>query len=417
VTEVVAMEERERRSAEHGVDAWVDGSWLDLRLRLAEWMLTAPDHNTLVIDPAPDGLDAPTLQLSTTDDARFLALAVGDPDEVSLPVPYALTLRDAGRLTDLGFVPAQPTGNPVLALDRDDVDRLAHAATIVLQELWGVVSPAFLSLEAFAPDGEDDVLAWASADDDVPTATLPTPVVGIVRASSVEDLQANVEAMVQEMVVGPLLISTDGAMRVQGPGGHVDIRVRDLNLVEVITILAREVGFKRAHRHMDRLSHLHREVRFFLERDTLVATVAVPASPLAADHLRDAVGLLLRIHEIRPELDLSLKRRRAKVLVPLHGSAPTPDSALLAIAGDALTLGTKGLVVMLGATAADRETLDRWTEAARWEWKKALHAVQAAKEPAREAHRNQSRRWMLVVSALHSLLGSDGLPPSPAEDV
>ncbi|WP_257727218.1 hypothetical protein [Aeromicrobium sp. 50.2.37] len=405
-TEVVTMDERDGRSIEQGVDAWVEGSWLDFRMRLAEWMLAAPDHNTLVLDPAPHDLEAPTVQVSTTDDARFVALSMPDDAQVTLATPYALSLRTAARLTDLGFVPARPSGEPVLGLDRDDVDRLAHAASTVLHEVWGVVSPAFLSAEVVSPHDDGEILEW-EASEHVPAAETadPEPSPGtteIAWSSSPEEQQALLEEMMQAMVSAPLKVAPDGSIRMRGKGGVVTVRVRDKSLVEVVTVLAREVRFKRAHREADRLSRRFRHVRFFLERDMLLATVPVEASPLVAEHLHDAVNHLLRLRVQLADLDTRLKRRRAKTPEPAQEPVliPAVDPTLSVLAGDAGDASAEELVEMFREVAPNLETVERWIETAHRESRAALTAGRRADEGLREACIRQWRHWRRVRSAL-----------------
>lgn len=396
------MGEHDGRPVEQGVDAWVDGSWLDFRMRLAEWMLDAPDDNTLVVDPDPDDLEAPTVQVSTTDDARFVALSMPDDEDLTLSAPYAPSLRTAARLTDLGFVPARPSGEPVLALDRDDVDRLAHAAATVLHEVWGVVAPAFLSFEVVSPDEEGEVLEW-EVPEGVPEPADPEqrPTPEIAWSSSRAEQQEVLEQMMQEMVAAPLKVAPDGSVRMRGRGGVVVVRIRDKSLVEVVTVLAREVRFKRAHREADRLSRRYRHVRFFLERDVLLAVVPVGASPLVAEHLHDAVNHLLRLRVQLADLDARLKRRRAKVAaITTVTSAPGDDAALTALAGNASRLSTDDLVATLRRAAGDLATVERWIEVARRERTEALRAGRDAEQTLRDAHLRQWRRWRRVASAL-----------------
>lgn len=389
------MAGHDERFVQEGLDAWVEESWLDFRMRLAEWMLAAPDDNTLVVDPAPHDLTAPTLQVSTNDDARFVALVFADDDETALQPPFALSFRTASLLTDLEFVPAQPDGNPVLGLDRDEVDRLAHAAATVLRDVWGVVSPAFLSVEVFSPGDDAEILAWDDAEPIEPEQEAePAPEIG--RAGSREELQALVEAMMQEIVTAPLKVAPGGRIHMRGQGGPVTVRVRDTSLVEVVTVLAREVRFKRAHREADRLSRRFRHVRFFLERDVLLAVVPVPASPLVAEHLHDAVNHLLRLRTILSGLDERLKRRRATVPSPV----PPADADLTALAGAATRMRATDLVEALRRAAGDLATVERWIAVARHERATALAAGRDADETLRSAHLRQWRRWRRVHSAL-----------------
>lgn len=399
------MDERDGRSVETGVDAWVEGSWLDFRMRLAEWMLAAPDHNTLVLDPAPHDFEAPTVQVSTTGDARFVALSMLDDAEVALAPPYALSLRTAARLTDLGFVPARPSGEPVLGLDRDDVDRLAHAASTVLHEVWGVVSPAFLSAEVVSPHDDGEILEWeASERAPAPETADPEPGPGtteIAWSSSPEEQQALLEEMMQAMVSAPLKVAPDGSIRMRGKGGVVTVRVRDKSLVEVVTVLAREVRFKRAHREADRLSRRFRHVRFFLERDALVATIAVKSSPLVAEHLHDAVNHLLRLRIELADLDGRLKRRRAGVAARSTASSLSPaDPRLASLAGEAGRVSTAELVDMLDAASLDLATVERWIEVAHRESRAAMAAGKDGDQALRAACVRQWRRWRGVHSAL-----------------
>lgn len=398
------MSEHDGRPVEQGVDAWVDGSWLDFRMRLAEWMLAAPDHNTLVVDPAPHDLEAPTLQVSTTDDARLVALSTPDDEDLALAAPYALSLRTAARLTDLGFVPARPSGEPVLALDRDDVDRLAHAAATVLHDVWGVLSPSFLDVEVHTPDEDGEVLEWEvprpEPEPDAVAGEQSAAVPEIAWASSPEEHQELLEQMMQEMVTAPLKVAPDGSIRMRGKGGVVTVRVRDRSLVEVVAVLAREVRFKRAHREADRLSRRYRHVRFFLERDALVATIAVESSPLVAEHLHDAVNHLLRLRIELADLDGRLKRRRAGVAARSTASAPPADPTLASLAGEAGRVSTAELVDMLGAASLDLGTVERWIEVAHRESRAAMAAGKDGDQALRAACVRQWRRWRRVHSAL-----------------
>ncbi|KQP79743.1 hypothetical protein ASF37_01650 [Aeromicrobium sp. Leaf289] len=393
---------------ERVVDQWVDNAWMGFRLDLAEWMIEAPDDNVLVIDPDLDDPRAPTLQVSVDLGVRFLGLvqSVMDAEDeaVDLRPPYALSPAGAARLTELGFAPLKGGGNPVLTVEESEVDRLAHAAAVVLHELWGVVSPAFLGLDTFAEDEEAELLEWTDLHpvEDVDVHFAPPPHPDVAEPTSVEHLQELVEVTMQERVTAPLKVAPDGSIRIRDRRGVVVVSARGRGLVEVYTVLATEVRFKKAHREIDRLSRRHRRVRFFLERDSLLAVVAVHADPFVAKHLHEAVGHLSTLRGRLAHLDDELKRRR----LPQPESKLKPvDPVLSALVADAARLPFEDLVTLLEKAAGPRAVAVTWLGTARLTRDAALVAARASEGSMRAVHMHDWRRWRRTVTALKTVLG------------
>lgn len=395
---------------ERVVDQWVDGAWMDFRLRLAEWLTDAEDA-VLHLDPGVDDPEAPTLRVSVNRTTLYLELLAAGAEpgfgSVVLPPQYRLDRHGVRQLDHLGFL-IDPTGEPCLAVGRREVDRLAHAVAFVLHDLWGVVSPAFLDVET---QGEFEAHLLPASQDDPqqpPSAVVPR----VARTATVEELQRLVEAVMQEEVEAPLKVSSDGSIRMRGVGGPVVVRVRGHHLVEVVTVLATRVRFKKAHREIDRLSRRHRHVRFFLQRDTLFAVIGVDASPLVAEHLHAAVSRLLFLRTRVVDLDEGLKKRRLPET--LSEADHVPDPLLSVIAADAGRMEAEALAEVLRVTLTDEKQSAAWRAEARRACSRALAATRAAEGPMQRVHLNDWRRWRKVVTAIE--VGRGEVPAAIDED-
>jgi hypothetical protein len=147
----------------------------------------------------------------------------------------------------------------------------------VLHEEWQVVHPSFLESEVVeAPEVEE------------PTNTLVVPSVGM--AESREQLQAWVEATFQEDLSVPLKVGPGGRINWSTKGGgRVTVRVRNAARVELTAVIARDVGFKKAHAVIDDLAPRLFGLKLFLVQDTLMMSQIIIANPFAPEQVRNAL--------------------------------------------------------------------------------------------------------------------------------
>lgn len=227
--------------AEKYVDGQVDQAWLALRMELA--------------DRFESGLEAgemPTVEITTTDGRTVVADVCDDH--------VAVIAGDQMVVTS-------------------NVDEAAYEVVEILRGAWEVIHPLFL----------DTDLVDVPTIDDNPTPAVVVPVLG--RAESRDELQAWVEAAFQERLDEPLKVARTGVIwwRTRG-GGSVSVKVWNAGRIELRATLARQVGFGKAHRMIDRLSRESFGLKFHLVQDTLVMSQIVIATPFAPEQLHHALN-------------------------------------------------------------------------------------------------------------------------------
>lgn len=221
------------------VDKQVGRAWLDLRLHLA--------------DRLAEGL------------------ASGEMDSIDISTARGETLTvdlDDERVVIIAGDHIHSTAN---------VDEAAYTVFQVLHEDWQVIHPVFL----------DSALLDVPAISDNPV-TAAAPVLG--RASSKEELQRWVVATFSEGRSEPLKVDRNGdvSWRTRGEN-RVLVKVHNAGRVELLTVLGRNVGLKKAHKVIDKLSRSYFGLKFFLVQDTLVMSQIVIAHPFSGEQLDAAL--------------------------------------------------------------------------------------------------------------------------------
>ena len=229
---------------ERFVDRQVGEAWLDLRLELAQ---------------------------------RFeqgIAEHGMDPLDISTPTGETLTVEvdeDDGCLVVIA-------GDEVQAFT--NVDEAAYAVACILRDDWQVIHPVFLECE---------LVESPSIDDNPIRPTAPV----LAKAASREQLQEWVVAAFNEGRNTPVKVA-GGAIfwRTRG-GNRVAVRVHNAGRIELVAVVARGVGFKKAHRVMDKLSRQFFALKFFLLRDNLVVSQIIVAHPFCPEQLTHALGVFV----------------------------------------------------------------------------------------------------------------------------
>lgn len=221
------------------VDTQMDQAWLDLRLRLADRVAAG------IADGDMDPIDIST--------------ATGETLTVNVDDEHVVIIA----------------GDDVYTTE--NVDKAAYAVFRVLHDDWRVIHPAFL----------DSEIVDVPAIDDYP-AKVVVPVFG--KADSTEQLQEWVVATFSEDRSEPLKMGPEGEIWWRTPRGNsVVVKVRNEGRIEIRAVLARQVGFRKAHQEIDRLSRQYFGLKFFLIQDNLVMSQIVIAHPFCGEQLSDAL--------------------------------------------------------------------------------------------------------------------------------
>lgn len=240
------------------VDKQVDQAWLDLRLRLADRLAAAL---------AEGGMEG---------------LGISGPDGQKLTV-----LVEDGNVVVLT--------DELNAATTDNVDEAAHAVYQVVHEEWQVVHPAFLETDLTENESAAHATPAPSTGRQPGQAAAAGAVPALGTAESSEQLRAWVVATLEHRLKTKLRVDNSGAIAWRTRGGNrVVLNVRNAGRIELNAVLARGVGFKRAHELIDKLSRKWFALKFFLERDNVIVSQLIVAHPFAADQLVPALKAFMR---------------------------------------------------------------------------------------------------------------------------
>lgn len=361
------------------VDRGIDQAWREFRIGLAEHLEGLAHDAEVVLTPsAPDDVDAPYVRITRS--FRALTVSMVAAGEIEPPFRPDHAARD--QLHGLGF--RIRAGEPTLRVGPRLIDQAAHGAAFVLRDVWGVVHPSFVD----TGDWERPVShpeAESSAPPEVPA---------VVTLHTADDLARWVDLVLTPEFGHAPHKDEHGQISVTGrPGERVTITVRDDgHRVEIWTVLAEEVRFKAAHREIDRLSRRHGDVRFFLCRDDLVASVSIATRPFAPEQVIHALRRMLRLSGKLNHLEVELQRRRKA-----RAAEAQPDELLMAIFSAAWTkdVDLGALVFELSNGSAD--VVEQWYRLARTKLSAARKERDAATtESVRSALERTVRKWTAV---------------------
>lgn len=183
----------------------------------------------------------------------------------------------------------------------ENVDEAAHEVFQVLHDEWQVVHPVFLDTEL--------VEVPAVKDNDIKVA-----VPMLDRADSREQLHAWLEAALGEWISGKVKVAPNGSMPWPTRGGNrAVVEVGNPGRIELVSVLARRVSFRKAHEVMDELSRKWLRLKLFLVQDTLMMSQTVIAHPLAADQLTTALGTFMNNRDQLAWVEDKVLSKRARV--------------------------------------------------------------------------------------------------------
>lgn len=274
------------------VDKQMGRAWLDLRMHLA--------------------------------DRLAAALATGDMEPIDISTATGETLTVDVDDEQVVII----AGEDIYTTD--NVDEAAYTVFQVLHDDWQVVHPVFLDSQM--------VNAPAIADNSNGVAA---PLLG--KAESTEQLQAWVVAAFSEGRTEPLKVNPDGDIHWRTRGGHrVTVKVRNAGRVEFLTVLGRNVGFKKARMVIDELNRKYCGLKFFLVQDTLLMSQVVIAYPFAGDQLHAALRTFLSDTDNLGWVADRVLRKRVKVerakVVELETAKVAAELALVKAEADLATV-------------------------------------------------------------------------------
>lgn len=220
------------------VDIQVEKAWLDLRAKVADRL--AERSGLCIIDFETPGNDH--------------LLVRSDGDGITIRANrshYSPPSADAAALT---------------------VFQVLHLA-------WGVPHPSFLT---------SDFLGQS----ELPITEVPNvgePILG--KASSIEELRTWVLSSLGELTSEPVKTDCDNETVWRTPDGNsVWVVVPNRHSVELRSVLARGVSFRKAHELADKLTLRRVGLRFYLRQDTLVMSQVLPGNPYVGEQIVSTLG-------------------------------------------------------------------------------------------------------------------------------
>jgi hypothetical protein len=378
---------------ERVVDRGVDQAWMQFRLRLADFLLTAGD-DPIDLSFIPEGIDGENPPIVSLE-ADGVDLSVHIVTAEQPHGRFGLSAADRWRLVELGMSIA--AGCPALFVPADQVDRAAHFVYVVLHEMWEVVHPSFVEI-----DGPDDLRLIDEPEPEPAEPSGPVELPDVVHPTSRDELVAWVDATLTPEF-GHLPNKFDnGDIGVHAQGSaRATISVRSNQGIEVWTILAEEVRHKKAHRQIDRLSRKYPHHRFFLVQDDLVASLVVPAAPFVPAHLVDALNWTLSLSARLEHLELDLKRpkRRREAEKP-----SSTDPLLMSLFVSARRLSTAALVDAVTKLSEGSEAvLNAWFLEATFA-KDNAKKIAAEQPDVNDVHARCVSSWRRVIRAINLAL-------------
>lgn len=344
--------------AEQYVDKQVENAWRVLRRDLADRFAVGVETGEM------DDIDI------TTPDGRMLSIQV-DEDVVVL-------------MADDYF---QVTAN---------VDEAAYDACRLLQDDWQVIHPTFLNSE---------VIDVPTIDDNPIEARVPV----LGQAETRDELHGWVVASFNDGRDEPIVVAPNGDI-VWGSEQDraVNVSVRTNCWIEVWTVIAAQVSFKKAHRVIDRLSRKHQPVKFALHQDRIIASRVLDAGPFVPQHLFDALGMHLKlVDELDWVADKVLRKRTREAKRRIAGPRPRPPAELLGLLPAARSLTASGLADAVRTAAGSQAALEAWLPLASHEWSAAQRLPRdAAADPYRVNARLLSA-WRRLYRAIKTALEAD----------
>lgn len=154
-----------------------------------------------------------------------------------------------------------------------NVDAAALFVQKTLRHRWGVIHPHFL---------DTDLIEKAHVRDEEHVKVFPNA----GTAATADELFEWIVAVYNEGRDEPIRVSSNRRVRWDIDRDEpLVVRAANTVRVEFSYVLARQVGFTKAHRVIDQLSKEYVGLKFTLHQDTLVMTQVLVAEPFVPDHL------------------------------------------------------------------------------------------------------------------------------------
>lgn len=339
--------------AERYVDEQVDRAWLKLRMALAARFEAGLDEG----DMEPIDFTSATGELLSVNVAEdHVVILAGDSVVVS-----------------------------------ENVDEAAYSVYEILHDEWQVIHPIFL---------ETPLIEVPSVE--VHPIVVSVPLLG--RADTRETLQTWVVSTFQETCDELIKVAPNDDIGWLGEAGAAaTVSIRDQNWIEVWSVLATQVSFKKASRVVKQLSRQYTGVSFSLHRDTLVMSRMVDAGPFVPQHLTDALSmhldLAMKLAWVRESVLRKRVKRERDLVVP-------PE--LIALLPSANRLHSGALADLVVCSAAGSDTvLEAWRTVARRESRRAHTRPRGPDDPQRVNYRLRMG-WMRLGRAIDYALETQG---------
>lgn len=296
-------------------------AWRGFQARLADHIHDMQDDDLLLIEvEEPTDVDSPD---GCAPYAQFCAwgevLVRAELSSNAFLHEYCrLDSEGMERLLDLGWLaptcapdePADPGSvNYHLDAPRREADRLAFTTVTALRDVFGVVHPAFLAAEDLLDKESGGETSATDAQVCSPEPAEPIA----VYPKDPEHLRDLVDAAVTPVLEGAPRRDEDGDIPVVNGSAVVFVRVLDdTPTIRLFAQLVRDVTDReRAVFELAVLNRDHKQVKFDLVDDGVLAHVQVPAWPFAPQHLRSLLAMMTQTaDEVDADLAVRLGGRR-----------------------------------------------------------------------------------------------------------
>jgi len=263
-------------------DQSVAAAWARFAARLAEVLSMMDDTEPLTLVPH-----------EADDDRWYVRFVSPKPDRVTAIVPAnwqpEYTWAQAKCLERLGWRRLGPATDYERTINQGDCLGLADDVVEVLRQVFTVDHPVFLGSDVLAevlqesPIDEDDALADTSLD--------------VVMPADEVHLTALVTTELARTFGSLVMRDGDGSFAVRVGSTMLFIRIpSDCREVRLSSVVVHDIsGRSRAAEVLNDVNAHARWVKFYLERDKIIATLPVAARPFVPAHFRLAVEEMSRV--------------------------------------------------------------------------------------------------------------------------
>lgn len=275
--------------ADFDLDRSVSRAWKGFQARLADYLVSMTDTDSLVIDVVageePDEGAAPYVQFAGFGGDHLRGEVSGNG---YLASEYQLDAREEQVLAQQGWTEPDGSRNYYVQLPTSDGDRLAVMTVRALRDVFDVPHPAFLAthdVEAAERLGLTGAPDDVEPENDEPLAVIP---------ESAEHLQQLVDDALTPLFGHPPVRDEDGDIAVPYNSTLVFVRVyEDEPLVDIFgSVVTGVTDLDAARVEVGILNRDIKFIKFLVMGDRVLAQLQIPSYPFAPQVLRNMLQFM-----------------------------------------------------------------------------------------------------------------------------